>query len=90
MVRLSEARRIEIRRFYRIARASVGKNGLSQKAVEAAARKHYPEFGAGRYWKIEKALDFPTPSERRALAKVFKVTEDDLPVAEQPLEAKAS
>lgn len=89
MVRLSEARRAEIRRFYRVARAAVGKRGLTQGAVELAARAFYPEFGAGRFWRIENAETFPTPSERKALAKVLKVNEADLP-SEQVAEAKAS
>ena len=88
VVRLTEARRAEIRKQYRIWRASVGKNGLTQEATETAARKHYPEFRAGAYWKIEHGLDFGTPSERKALAKVFKVNEADLPA--EHVEAKAS
>lgn len=79
MVRVSESRRAEIRRFYRVARAAVGKRGLTQGAVEQAARAVYPEFGSGRFWRIENADTFPTPSERKALAKVLKVNEADLP-----------
>jgi hypothetical protein len=84
-----EARRAEIRRFYKLARTAVGKSGLTQGEVEQAARKHYPEFGAGRFWKIENGLDYPTPSERKALARVLRVNEAALPAAEQ-MEAKAS
>ena len=77
-----ETRRAEIRKQYRIWRAAVGKNGLTQEGVEQAARRVYPEFGAGRFWKIENGLDYPTPSERKALARVLQVNEADLPSAE--------
>ena len=81
-------RRAEIRQWYRLARMAVGKNGLTQAQVEEAARKHYPEFRAGAYWKIENGLDFPTPSERKALAKVIRKHEAELPTPQ--VEAKAS
>lgn len=79
----TEAKRDAARRRYKTLRAAVGKN---QKQVEAAAIKL-----AGRYWKIENGWTDPTPEERRALARVFKVSEAELPA---PLygqvEAKAS
>ena len=78
---VSEARRTEIRKQYRLWRAAVGTSGLTQAAVEEAARVIYPEFGAGRFWKIENGLDFPTPTERKALAQVLEVDEDELPAA---------
>lgn len=81
-----ELQRGTIRRQYRLWRAAVD---LTQEQVEAQARKLYPEFGAGRFWKIENGRDYPTPSERKALAKVLKVRELDLPAAQSP-EAKAS
>lgn len=89
MVRLSESRRAEIRKQYRLWRAAVGKNGLTQEQTEQRARVLYPEFGVRRFWKIENGLDYPTPSERKALAKVLKVNEADLPSADVPV-AKAS
>lgn len=73
---MNDARRAEIRRQYRVWRAAVD---LSQAGVEDAARKIYPEFGAGRFWKIENGLEFPTPTEKKALASVLGVSEDDLP-----------
>lgn len=76
----SEARRAAIRRSYRMLRLAVDK---TQIEVETSAR-----LDAGRYWKIENALVFPTPEERKALARVLKVNEADLPT--EHLEAKAS
>ena len=73
------AKQKAIRRCYRRLRIDIDK---TQEAVAALARRHYPEFGPGRYWKIENGRDFPTPSERRALAKVLKVPESDLPSEE--------
>lgn len=83
-----DARRTEIRRQYRIWRAAAGKSGLTQGEVEQLARKLYPEFRAGAFWKIENGWDYPTPTERKALSKVLGVTEADLP-SEQAV-AKAS
>lgn len=82
---VSERRRGEIRRQYRVWRAA---QGLTQERVESQARKLYPEFGVRRFWKIENAETFPTPSERKALARVLKVNEADLP--SEQMEAKAS
>lgn len=76
---IKEARRAEIRRQYRIWRAAAGKSGLTQGQVEDAARAIYPEFRAGAFWKIENGLDYPTPSERKAIAQVLGVSEDELP-----------
>ena len=74
-----EGRRAEIRRQYRIWRAAAGKSGLTQGDVEQLARKLFPEFRAGAFWKIENGRDYPTPSERKAIAKVLGVNEADLP-----------
>lgn len=63
--------------------------GLTQQQVEQAARKIYPEFPAARFTRIEKGFYFPTPSERKALAKVLKVAESELPAAPEQ-QAKAS
>lgn len=61
-------------------RAAVDKTQLE---AEALAR-----LDAGRYWKIENGIIFPTDDERRTLARLFKVNESDLP-AEQQIEARA-
>lgn len=84
-MRVSKADRLAIRRYYRMLRAGLDK---TQAEVGALARRHYPEFGLRRYEAIENGLDYPTPSERKALAKVFKVNEVDLPT--EHTEAKAS
>lgn len=81
VVKKSDTRRVGIRRFYRMARLAQER---TQIEVETLAR-----LGAGRFWKIENGLDYPTPSERKALARVLKVNEADLPSAVIP-EAKAS
>ena len=73
---ISKGERQGIRRYYRTLRAGLDK---TQAEVGALARRHYPEFGIRRYESIENGLDFPSPSERKALAKVFKVNEADLP-----------
>lgn len=83
-----ETRRTEIRRQYRIWRAAAGKSGLTQTEVEQLARKLYPEFPAGLFWRIENGYDYPSPSERKAIAKVLGVTEAELP-SDQPV-ARAS
>lgn len=75
-----------IRRQYRVWRAMVG---LTQEQVEQAARKIYPEFSTDRFWRIENGVHYPTPTERKALARVLKVAESELP-AEPIQEAKAS
>ncbi len=77
---LSEARRAEIRRFYKMARFAVDK---TQMDVEAQAR-----LNAGQFWKIENGFVFPDEKERPRLAKVLKVNEVDLPSPQ--VEAKAS
>lgn len=75
----TKAERQAIRRYYRPLRAALD---LTQADVGALARRHYPEFGIRRYEAIENGLDFPTPSERKALAKALRVNEADLPTAE--------
>lgn len=70
---IGEARRQAIRRRYRVLRANVGKTQLQ---VEAQAR-----LDKGRYWKIENGHDYATSDERRALARVLKVSIDQLPSA---------
>lgn len=77
---VTEAKREAIRRTYRLLRTAVDKTQLD---VEASAR-----LDAGRYWKIENGFIFPTDEERGRIAKVLKVTEDDLPT--ERMEAKAS
>lgn len=73
---LSEGRKRAIRRQYRQWRAAVD---LTQGQVEERARRIYPEFRAGSYWRIENGLGFPSPSERKALARVLKCDESHLP-----------
>ncbi len=77
---VSESRRAGIRRHYRMLRAAVEKTQLQ---VESLAR-----LDAGRYWKIENGVVFPTDAERKAIARVLKVAESDIPT--EVLEAKAS
>lgn len=67
----------DIRRQYKRWRLDAG--DLTQAQVEERARESFPEFRTGAFWKIENGLDFPTPSERKALAKVLRVNEADLP-----------
>lgn len=71
---VSESRRRAIRRQYRNWRNDIEK---SQLEVQALAR-----LDAGRYWKIENGIIFPTEKERAALARVLKVSESDLPTEE--------
>ena len=77
---VGEARRAAIRRQYRLWRAAVEKTQLD---VEALAR-----LEAGRYWKIENGVVFPRPEERKAIARVLRINEADLPA--EHVEAKAS
>lgn len=77
---VGEGRRAEIRRRYRAFRVAVDKTQLE---VEALAR-----LDTGRYWKIENGIIFPTEDERDRLARVFKVSESDLPL--EQVEARAS
>lgn len=42
--------------------------------VESMAR-----LDAGRFWKIENGFVWPTDEERRAIARVLKVSESELP-----------
>lgn len=77
---IGETRRTAIRRQYRLWRAAVDKTQLQ---VEALAR-----LDAGKFWKIENGLVFPTDEERARLARVLKVAADALP--SEQLEAKAS
>lgn len=79
-----QARREEIKRQYRSWRAL---RGLTQDAVTAEARRIYPEFGTGRFWRIENGEDFPSPSERKALAAVLHVNEADLPTEQAAVPA---
>ena len=78
---ISEARRAAIRKHYRALRNEVEKTQLQ---VETLAR-----LDAGRYWKIENGFVFPTDTERKALAKVLKVAESELP-NEHVTEARAT
>lgn len=72
---VGEARRAAIRRRYRQLRAATDKTQLE---VEALAR-----LDAGRYWKIENGIVFPTTEERMRLARVLRVTEAELPAPEE-------
>lgn len=78
---ISEARRAAIRRHYRLLRAAVEKTQLQ---VQLQAR-----LDEGRYWKIENGVVFPSPDERKRLARVLEVHDADLP-AEADVEARAS
>lgn len=73
---VSERKRHEIRRTYRLLRAALD---LTQAEVEDRARQIYPEFRKKSFPRIETGLDFPSPTERKALAKVLKVNEAELP-----------
>lgn len=84
---ITDERRLRIRRQYRTWRAAAD---LTQEQTWRAARDHYPEFGSTRYWRIENADDFPTPSERRALAAVFGIAEAELPTELEPAEEEAT
>jgi transcriptional regulator with XRE-family HTH domain len=77
---VGEAKRAAIRRQYRLWRTAVEKTQID---VELLAR-----LDAGRYWKIENAVVFPTDEERIRLARVLKVNEADIP--SEHVEAKAS
>lgn len=77
---IGEARRAVIRRQYRLWRAAVEK---TQIQVESLAR-----LDAGRYWKIENGVVFPSETERKALARVLRINEADIP--NEHVEAKAS
>lgn len=79
-VMVSESKRAAIRRQYRGLRNDVDKTQLE---VEALAR-----LDAGRYWKIENGIVFPTDEERARLARVLKVDESVLP--SERVEAHAS
>lgn len=68
---MSEGKRAEIRRFYKMARTAVDKTQLE---VEMLAR-----LNAGQFWRIENGFAFPDEDERPRLAKVLKVNEADLP-----------
>ena len=48
-------------------------NDLTQ--IETARRAKMPET---RYWRIENGYDEPSDDDRRALAKVLRVTESEL------------
>lgn len=80
MVRVSETRRAEIRRFYRMARLAVDKTQLQ---VETLAR-----LDAGKFWKIENGVVFPSQEERSRISKVLKINEADIP--SEHVEARAS
>lgn len=71
---VGQARRAAIKKRYRLLRLAAEKTQLE---VEALAR-----LDAGRYWKIENAVIFPTSEERTRLARVLKVSEADLPSLE--------
>ena len=68
---VGESRRAAIRKAYRLLRTASDKTQLE---VEALAR-----LDAGRYWKIENGITFPTDDERRALARVLRCDESELP-----------
>lgn len=55
----------------------------TQLEVESQAR-----LDAGRFWKIENGVVYPTPSERKALARVLRVNEADIPA--EHAEAKSA
>lgn len=78
---VSEARRGEVRQFYRMRRIAVNKTQLE---VETLAR-----LDAGKFWKIENGFYFPDEDERSRLARVLKCDEADLPSTARA-EAKAS
>lgn len=81
---MSEMRRAAVRKQYRLFRTHVEK---TQRQVEIQAR-----LDQGRYWKIENGFVLPTDDERKAIARVLRVTEAELP-NEQPTvidEAQAS
>ena len=77
---VSEGKRAEIRRGYRLLRITADKTQLE---VEALAR-----LDAGRYWKIENGVVKPTVEETKAIARVLRVDPSALPNA--TLEAMAS
>jgi transcriptional regulator with XRE-family HTH domain len=72
---VGQTRRAAIRKQYRLLRLAAEKTQLE---VEALAR-----LDAGKFWKIENGLVFPTPEERERLARVLKVPETDLPSADR-------
>ena len=74
---MSETRRAAIRRTYRMLRLAADKTQLQ---VETWAR-----LDSGRYWKIENGVVFPSLYERKAIARVLKVNEAELP-SEQVME----
>lgn len=77
---ISDTRRAAIRRHYRLLRAAAER---TQIQVETMAR-----LDTGRYWKIENGFVFPTDDERKAIARVLKVADSELPT--EQLEARAS
>lgn len=72
---VSETRRTQIRRHYRLLRAAVGKTQLQ---VESQTK-----LDAGKFWKIENGVVFPTSDERKALARVLDCDESDLPTEQR-------
>lgn len=83
LVMVGQSKRAEIRRTYRMWRVAAEK---TQDQVTALAR-----LDVGRYWKIENGQVFPTDDERKAIARVLRVSPDDLPAAQQQdPEARAS
>lgn len=71
---VSEARRAAIRRQYRLWRASAEKTQLQ---VESLAR-----LDAGKFWKIENGVYFPTDEERTRIARVLQISPTDIPTSE--------
>lgn len=71
---MTETRRVAIRKHYRLLRAAAEK---TQIQVETMAR-----LDAGRYWKIENGFASPSDEERKAIARVLKVSVADLPCEE--------
>jgi transcriptional regulator with XRE-family HTH domain len=78
---VGRTKREDIRRRYRALRNDVGK---TQIEVEHLAR-----LDAGRFWKIENGVVWPTPDERKSIARVLRVEPSDLP-AERTREEVAS
>ena len=79
---VSEAKRAAIKRCYRLLRTAAGK---TQDDVTALAR-----LDSGRFWKFENGRAFPTPEERRAIARVLRTDESNIPAEHQTAEAHAS
>jgi transcriptional regulator with XRE-family HTH domain len=73
-VGISNAKRTEIRRFYKTRRVDLD---LTQDDVTERAG-----LLVGRFWKIENGRSLPTDGERKAIARVLKVAASALPGVE--------